>query len=340
MNDFSLAMSFDDVLLVPRKSSVSSRANVDISSSIADNEFTLPIISSPMDTVTGQSMAKTMHKQGGFGIIHRYNSIKDQVESVDIALSSGATQVGAAVGVTSDFEARSAALVSSGVFLLCIDVAHGHHTNVERALKTLKDKFGNKVSIMAGNVATAEGFADLEDWGADAIRVGVGGGSICSTRLQTGHGIPTFHSVLVASRARKAAKLIADGGIRTAGDVVKSLAAGADFVMLGSMLSGTDETPGGIFSNASGNKYKIYRGMASVEAQVAWRGKASSLEGVSTTVPHKGSVTEVLQSLEQNMRSGLSYSGARNLAELSEAPSFIRQTTAGMRESETHISRK
>ena len=291
MNDFSLAMSFDDVLLVPRKSSVSSRANVDISSSIADNEFTLPIISSPMDTVTGQSMAKTMHKQGG-------------------------------------------------VFLLCIDVAHGHHTNVERALKTLKDKFGNKVSIMAGNVATAEGFADLEDWGADAIRVGVGGGSICSTRLQTGHGIPTFHSVLVAGRARKTAKLIADGGIRTAGDAVKSLAAGADFVMLGSMLSGTDDTPGEVFNDTSGGKYKIYRGMASVEAQVAWRGKASSLEGVSTTVAYKGSAAKILSNLDQNIRSGLSYNGAHNLMELQEAPAFIRQTSAGMRESATHILSK
>jgi IMP dehydrogenase len=340
VNDFSLAMSFDDVLLVPRKSSVTSRANVDISSSIADSEFTLPIISSPMDTVTGQAMAKTMCKQGGFGIIHRYNSIRDQAKSVDIALSSGATQVGAAVGVTSDFEARATALVSSGVFLLCIDVAHGHHTNVERAIKTLKDKFGNKVSIMAGNVATAEGFADLEDWGADAIRVGVGGGSICSTRLQTGHGIPTFHSVLVAGRARTTAKLIADGGIRTAGDAVKSLAAGADFVMLGSMLSGTDDTPGEVFSDTIGGKYKIYRGMASVEAQVAWRGKASSLEGVSTTVPYKGSAAKILSNLDQNIRSGLSYNGAHNLMELQEAPAFIRQTSAGMRESAAHILSK
>ena len=340
MSEFPLTMSFDDVLLVPRRSDITSRREVNLSSSISDRTFTLPVISSPMDTVTGLDMSISMNNHGGFGIIHRYNSIREQSDIVDMAIKSGVKNIAAAIGVTADYESRASALVASGAFLLCIDVAHGHHTNVERAIKTLRDRFGNKVSIMAGNVATAQGFADLEDWGADAIRVGVGGGSICSTRLQTGHGIPTFHSVLVASRARKTAKLVADGGIRTAGDVVKSLAAGADFVMLGSMLSGTDETPGGVFSNASGNKYKIYRGMASVEAQVAWRGKASSLEGVSTTVPHKGSVTEVLQSLEQNMRSGLSYSGARNLAELREAPSFIRQTAAGMNESETHISRK
>lgn len=340
MSEFPLTMSFDDILLVPRRSDITSRREVNLSSSISDRTFTLPVISSPMDTVTGLDMSISMNDHGGFGIIHRYNSIREQSDIVEMAVKSGAKNIAAAVGVTADYESRASALVAAGTFLLCIDVAHGHHTNVERAIKTLRDRFGNKVSIMAGNVATAQGFADLEDWGADAIRVGVGGGSICSTRLQTGHGIPTFHSVLVASRARKTAKLVADGGIRTAGDVVKSLAAGADFVMLGSMLSGTDETPGGVFSNASGNKYKIYRGMASVEAQVAWRGKASSLEGVSTTVPHKGPVTEVLQSLEQNMRSGLSYSGARNLAELSEAPSFIRQTTAGMNESAPHISRK
>ena len=337
MNDFSLTMSFEDVLLVPRISSVTSRADIDISSAIGNNQFSLPVISSPMDTVTGHSMASKMCTHGGFGIIHRYNSIKDQAAAVTKTINAGSTQVAAAVGVTSDFVERAEALVSSGVFLLCIDVAHGHHTNVERAIKTLKDRFGKEVSIMAGNVATAEGFADLEDWGADAVRVGIGGGSICSTRKQTGHGVPTFHSVLVASRARKTAKLIADGGIRSSGDVVKSLAAGADFVMLGSMLSGTEESPGSVFSNANGNKYKIYRGMASVEAQIAWRGKTSSLEGVSTTVPYKGQVSKILEALDQNIRSGLSYNGARNLSELSDAPSFIRQTPAGMVESGTHI---
>ena len=337
MSDFPMTMSFDDVLLVPRISDIKTRKDISLSSSIADKTFSLPVISSPMDTITGCDMAVTMNAQGAFGIVHRYNSIREQTRLIERALRQGATSLGAAIGVTDDYESRAASLVSAGVFLLCVDVAHGHHTNVERAIKTLRDKFGNKVSIMAGNVATPEGFATLEDWGADAIRVGVGGGSICSTRLQTGHGIPTFHSVLVASSKKKTAKLIADGGIRTSGDIVKSLAAGADFVMLGSMLSGTDETPGEVFNNTSGNKYKVYRGMASVEAQMDWRGKASSLEGVATTVPYKGSASEVLQALEQNIRSGLSYSGARNLSELSEAPSFVRQTTAGNRESGTHI---
>tara|TARA_R110002126_G_scaffold279383_1_gene426273 strand:- start:577 stop:1599 length:1023 start_codon:yes stop_codon:yes gene_type:complete len=337
MSEFPLTMSFDDVLLVPRRSDIASRKDINLSSSITDSKFSLPVVSSPMDTVTGCDMAVAMSDSGGFGIIHRYNSIKEQSEIVSDAMRTGAKKVGAAIGVTDDYEARAAALVAAGAFLLCIDVAHGHHSNVERAIKTLRDRFGNKVSIMAGNVATAEGFADLEEWGADAIRVGVGGGSICSTRLQTGHGIPTFHSVLVASRARKTAKLIADGGIRSAGDIVKCLAAGADFVMLGSMLSGTEETPGSVFSNANGNKYKIYRGMASVEAQVAWRGKANSLEGVSTTVPYKGAASDLLKALTQNIRSGLSYNGARNLSELRESPSFIRQTPAGMRESGTHI---
>ena len=327
-------LSFDDILLVPQVSDIVSRKEVDLSSDTSSRTFRLPIISSPMDTVTGSSMAHAMSSHGGFGILHRYNSIEEQVKLLG---QSPAQTTAAAIGVTGDFLERAAALVDAGAFLLCIDVAHGHHLNVKSAIESLKGKFGDSVDIMAGNVATAEAFSDLEEWGADVIRVGVGGGSICSTRVQTGHGIPTFHSVIVSSGIAKRAKIVADGGIKTAGDAVKCFAAGADFVMLGSLLAGTKESPGQILQNNEGKRYKVYRGMASAEAQIEWRGKTSSLEGISTTIPYKGPVSEVLSALNQNIRSGLSYSGARTLKEFRNKVEMVTQTTAGVKESFTHI---
>ena len=337
MKKLKTALSFDDVLLVPQRSDIGSRSEVDISSEIGENKFSLPIISSPMDTVTGEDMAFAMGEAGGFGVIHRYNTVKEQSSLIKRAVTGRDYKVAAAIGVSSDFESRSQSALDAGAFLLCIDVAHGHHSNVERAIKTLKDKFGDKVSIMAGNVATADAFADLQEWGSDVIRVGVGGGSICSTRVQTAHGVPTFQSVLDCSRVVDTAKIVADGGIKNAGDIVKCLAAGADFVMLGSLLAGTRESPGEIFQGNDGRKYKAYRGMASREAQIAWRGRASSLEGVSTTIPYKGTVSEILPDLHKNIRSGLSYSGARTIKQFRSKVKMIMQTAAGMAESRTHI---
>ena len=305
-------LSFDDVLLVPQMSEIKSRKEVDLTSTINDKDFRLPIISSPMDTVTGPMMAKAMTSSGGFGIFHRYNTIEEQVSMLNKVPQSTA---GAAIGVTGDFLERAEAVVEAGALLLCVDVAHGHHISVKNALRDLRASFGKNIIIMAGNVATAAAFSDLEDWGADVIRVGVGGGSICSTRIQTGHGIPTMHSVGLSASVAKRAFIVADGGVKSAGDAVKCFASGADFVMLGSMLSGTPETPGQVFTNNEGNKYKVYRGMASPEAQMDWKGKTNSLEGISTTVPLKGPVRDVLSMLGQNIRSGLSYSGARNLKE-------------------------
>jgi len=392
------ALSFDDVLLVPRMSEIESRKDVDLSSVLkytdydesldllTGYEFSLPIISSPMDTVTGREMMRAMHHAGGLGIGHRYCSIEEQVEMVRPTIShpykkkeekpalykalstskdkiyidpyhsprplnTGVSDLiqdykeyshtaAAAIGVTGDFLERAQELVKAECKILCIDVAHGHHVSVKKALKKLKKQFGDDVVLIAGNVATARAFEHLSDWGADAIRVGIGGGSICSTRIQTGHGVPTLQSIIDCAESEGDAKIIADGGIRNAGDIVKCLAAGADFVMLGSLLAGTDQTPGQVFTSAEGNKYKVYRGMASAEAQIDWRGKAKSLEGVSTTIPWKGSVKKILKDLEQNIRSGLSYSGATSIEDLYGSAKFIKQTQAGMRESFTHILSK
>ena len=325
--------SFDDVLLVPQFSDIESRSEIDLSRHLGTNKYQIPIISSPMDTVTGLNMAAVFGELGGLAVTHRYC---DEVEQSKMTPFHAA----AAVGVTGDFLRRVEFLnAECGVTTFCLDVAHGHHVLVERAIKTIKDKYGKGLNVIAGNVATPKGYLALSEWGADAVRVGIGGGAICSTRIQTGHGVPTFESVLTCSY-EDGATIIADGGIKTAGDVVKALAAGADFVMLGSMLAGTDQSPGELFQGNDGNKYKVYRGMASVEAQTDWRGEARSLEGISTTIPYKGCVVDVVHDLLQNVRSGLSYSGARNVTQLQARAEFIVQSSASQVESSTHILRR
>ena len=330
------SLSFDDVLLEPKYSDIESRSQIDIGNHLSETAYLeLPVISSPMDTVTEDEMAWTIYDEGGLGVIHRYNTIEEQVALV----KKRKANIAAAIGVTGDYESRACALWDAGVRILCLDVAHGHHVLTKNALKTLRGVFGNEIHLMAGNVATLKAFNDLADWGADSIRVGIGGGSICSTRINTGHGVPTFQSIYDCSYSDRDAKIIADGGIKNSGDIVKALAAGADFVMLGSMLAGTDESPGEIFT--SGNKkYKVYRGMASRSAQMDWRGQSSSPEGISTTIPHKGPVADILRDIGGNVRSGFSYTGARTLEEFQSKATFLRQTAAGQYESSTHILRR
>jgi IMP dehydrogenase len=293
-----------------------------------------------MDTVTGSEMTIAMDTAGGLGVLHRYNTILEQVVMVEeISALSPDTQFAAAVGVTGEFEDRATALYDVGCRIFCLDVAHGHHALMKSALHELRDIFGSDVHLMAGNIATLRAFNDLSDWGADSIRVGVGGGSICSTRVQTGHGIPTLQSVIDCAASDRDAILIADGGIKNSGDMVKALAAGADAVMCGSLLAGTNETPGLVLRSDDGKApRKVYRGMASREAQKSWRGKVGSVEGVSTTVPIKGPTSDVLHDLEWGIRSGLSYTGARNLIDLRTKSRFIKQTTNGVVESSTHVN--
>ena len=332
------ALSFDDVLLVPQYSEIKSRKDIEIRQELrAVGDFSLPIISSPMDTITGEGMVCAMDTAGGLGILHRYNSIDEQAKmAMDIA--SGNHVVGAAIGIGEDCIERALTLARAGVSFLCIDVAHGHHSKLRYALASLREEVGEDIHIMAGNVATLEAFNDLADWGADSIRVGIGGGSICSTRIQTGHGMPTLQSVMDCAQSDRDATLIADGGIRTSGDIVKALAAGADFVMLGSLLAGTDETPGQVMHTKNGRE-KVYRGMASKEAQRDWRNRVSSNEGISHTVSLKGPVKHVLDELRTGIRSGISYSGADSVLSLQSRATFIRQTQSGQVESSTHIKR-
>ena len=332
-------LSYDDVLLVPQYSDLNTRKAVDLASDLDEVlKFKLPVISSPMDTITETDMAIAMHKAGGLGIIHRYNTIDEQLKLVrDVFRDNPDARVSAAVGVTGDYFERAMALCEAGVQVLCLDVAHGHHVLVKKALRELKNTFAESVHVMAGNVATREAFDALAEWGADSIRVGIGGGSICSTRLVTGHGIPTLQSVLDCARSTYDAKIIADGGIKTTGDMVKAFAAGADFVMVGSLLAGTRETPGDVLKNNEGIKYKVFRGMASRNAQKAYRGRSSTPEGISTTVPYRGGVEQILQDFHGGIASGLSYTGASCLKDFQVKSRFVKQSSAGRSESSTHI---
>jgi IMP dehydrogenase len=330
------ALCFDDVLIVPQYSEIESRRDIDISTRIGDKKLEIPIISSPMDTVTGGNMAAAMSKSGGVGIIHRYNTPDEQADTVRSALASGAENIGVAIGVTEEAVYRAQKCIQAGASIICIDVAHGHHVLMRHALTVLRNTFGSDVHIMAGNVATPEAYCDLAEWGADSVRVGIGGGSICSTRIQTGHGMPTLQSVFDCASAGIDIPIIADGGIRNSGDIVKCLAAGADAVMLGSLLAGADESPGDV-TVQDGQKIKVYRGMASKDAQMNWRGHYASVEGVTSFVKSSGPLSLTLGDLERGIRSGLSYSGCSSLIDLWARSKFIRQTAMGTRESDTHI---
>lgn len=331
-------LSFDDVLLVPKFSVLRSRKEADLWTTFMEGcSLEIPIVSSPMDTVTGAEMVHAMDKNGAMGIVHRYNTIEDQAAIVTELNEAGVEPVAAAIGATGDFLERAKVLVQRGTKVLCVDIAHGHHLLLRNALSILRTEFGSDVHLMAGNVATLAAFNDVSDWGADSIRVGVGGGSCCSTRIATGHGVPTFQSILDCSQSDRDALIIADGGIKNSGDIVKALGAGADFVMLGSLLAGTDEAPGEITTNASGEKYKYFRGMASRKAQVAWRGWSSTPEGVSTMIPYKGPVGDILADLRGGIASGMSYSGAFGLKDFRMNVEFIKQTPAGASESRAHI---
>ncbi len=332
-------VSFGDVLLSPQFSDINSRSEIDMSSFLGNIRFGTPIVSSPMDTVTESDMLTEMSKLGCLGIVHRYNTQAQQSQIVHKAHEAGAKNIGAAVGVTGDYLDRAKYAVMAGANVICVDVAHGHHSMMKNALKNLRSMLSDDIHIMAGNVATLEGFNDLSDWGADSIRVGIGGGSICSTRIQTGHGIPTLQSVIDCSSSDRDAALIADGGITNSGDIVKALAAGADFVMCGSLLAGTDETPvERVWDTNKGKWVYPYRGMASVEAQIDWRGHTSSVEGVSSAVSAKGPVRDVIENLSNGIRSGMSYTGSRTIRQLQAKATFVCQTPSGQIESSTHIN--
>lgn len=354
------ALSFDDVLLVPQHSNIGSRKDVDTSTRLSKHiTLKIPVISSCMDTVTGPEMATAMWKAGGLGILHRYNTIPQQCQMFSEVCAKDAN-CAVAIGINADYQTRIKTLVELGATIFCFDVAHGDCDMMEDAVKWFRATLGNSYTIIAGNVATGFGAANLAAAGADAIRVGIGGGSLCTTRIMTGHGVPTLQSILDCDKELTQPRyntygpicLIADGGIKNSGDMVKSFAAGAGAVILGQLLAGTDEAPGEIVYPESrcrttdtgvyeikGKPHKRYRGMSSFGAQADWRPEKRDEivpEGEDTILPCKGSVEKMLYQLVGGLRSGMTYSNSKTLKELKKNAEFVQITSAGWAESKPH----
>jgi len=470
--EFKEGLTFDDVLLVPKYSDITSRSQTSLKTKLSQNiSINIPFVSANMDTVTESSMAVTMARAGGIGIIHRFLTIQEQsnevlkvkrsgsvmienpysisldksvqdaldyagdkeisgllvvdsnsklvgiiterdllfadpylkiqdvmtkdvvtakpgvtldeskeilhkhrIEKLPIVDDSGIIKglitskditnnadfpnaskdrkgrplVGAAVGVKGDFLERSESLLDSGVDVLVVDIAHGHSENAMSTVRNIKKAFPD-CELIAGNIATAHGAEDLIKSGVDAVKVGVGSGSICITRVITGSGVPQLTAVMDCAKIGNdyGIPIISDGGTRTSGDATKALAAGASSVMIGSMLGGTDESPGTVLTK-NGKRFKVYRGMASLAASIGRKSKETGsisldddlndyvAEGVEAMVPYKGTVTDILKQLTGGVRSGLSYCGAHTISQMQENAEFIKMSRAGFAESQPH----
>jgi IMP dehydrogenase len=334
-------LTFNDVLLVPKYSEISSRKHPNLKSKITRNfQMDIPVISANMDTITETNMVIAMAQLGGVGILHRFMSPEEQVEALKAIMriqkeENLSAPICASIGVKEEGRKRADLLVSAGISILTIDIAHGDSIMLMETLDYVKKKYP-EVDVITGNVATGDGVKRMIDHGADAVKVGIGPGSMCTTRVITGHGVPQLTAISLCVEVAKKYNIpvIADGGITNSGDIIKALACGADAVMLGSLLSGTLETPGEIKKGM-----KLYRGMASKSAQISWRGelpKGMAAEGESTYIPCKGSVKDVVWELVGGIRSGMTYMGCENIADMYENSLFMEMTLAGAHESRPH----
>jgi IMP dehydrogenase len=342
-------LTFDDVLLVPQYSEINSRETIDLSQDFLGFKLDIPILSANMDLVTGAKMAIAMRKSGGLGILHRFYDTEDrEYEDFKELFYNKTFPIAISVGIR-DFKDSLEKISWIGgwhslekradtPFIVCIDVAHGHHKRVRELIVKVKEKFPF-VKIIAGNVSTWDGYLYLANAGVDAVKVGIGGGSACTTRIVTGFGYPQFSAIMdIADKRlqqdRDYPAIISDGGHSSSGDIVKSLAAGADVVMLGNLLAGTEETPGEVLESVNGRRFRRYRGQSIFGAN----GERYVKEGVSGFVEEKGPVTNVLKYLVGGIRSGLSYAGATNLKELRENAEFIQVSAHTVHESNPRLA--
>jgi len=328
------AITFDDILLIPSYNHHESRRVVDISMTdrLEKLSLALPVISSNMDTITETKMANFMHSKGGIGALHRFSSIEDNLSQFKDCIGNVFVSVGCS---EHDLE-RAEALRDAGANYFCVDVAHAHAKYVGKTLKKLRQLLKDRC-IMAGNVATYAGSDYLASCGADIIKAGIGGGSVCSTRIKTGFGVPMLTCIQDCARTDRS--IVADGGIRTSGDIVKALAFGADFVMIGGILAGTAPTPGKIVTKKDGTKVKQYRGMASREAQEDFLGLMNdwkTAEGVAVEVTYREDEDAIIADIIGGLRSGLTYAGADTISELQRKLNYVLVTYAGRQESLPH----
>jgi len=361
VNELREALSYDDVLLVPSRTTLWSRKDAIVRTRLVrDFSINIPILSAPTQWCTGERLAATLAELGGLGVVHRMQSIEHQSLAVAAVKSRTCTQkgattdsagrlaVGAAIGATGNYLVRAQTLLARDVDVLVVDVAHGHADYVCEALSSLR-RLAPDVPIIAGNVATASGVHDLVAAGADAIKVGVGPGGVCTTRSVTGCGVPQLTAVLdcVAEAAATDTPIIADGGIKVSGDITKALAAGAAAVMIGSLFAGTDESEARTVE-VNGRQAKVTTGFASLGMQISVdldEGKPIAIEdvtayvaeGVDVTYEYKGALSDVVAQCIGGLKSGMSYCGAATIDALRGA-AFVRITTAGRAESAPHAA--
>lgn len=355
----STALTFDDVLLVPAYSEVLPREVSTKARFTRNISLNIPIVSAAMDTVSEKAMAIMLARKGGISVVHKNMGIEAQArqirevkeypaegDKIPCLDAEGRLRVAAGVGITADVLDRVTALVEAGVDAIVLDSAHGDSHGVVEALRKIKAVYP-ELDTVVGNIATAEAAARLIEAGADSLKVGIGPGSICTTRIIAGVGVPQISAIYDVAKAAEGSgvPVIADGGLRYSGDIVKALAAGGDSVMIGSMFAGTDEAPGEIFEE-NGRKFKSYRGMGSVDAMKAGSrdryfqdGEDSTKklvpEGVVARVPYKGSVGDIIYQLVGGIRSGMGYCGAADIDALHTAR-FVRITANGLVENHPH----
>lgn len=375
-NPFPLGITFDDVLLIPGYAGFS-RSEIDLSTQLTKKiKLAAPFVSSPMDTVTESKLAIALAEQGGIGIIHRNLTVSDQADQVANVIKYK-LPVGAAIGANEGFEDRARALVAAGVSVLVIDSAHGNAKPVIEALKYIKQTFKD-IEIIAGNIATKEGAENLIKAGADALRVGMGPGAICTTRIISGMGVPQLTAIIdtVSVANKHNIPVIADGGIKYSGDMVKAFASGASTVMMGSYFAGAIESPGKLHELKSDQvpsrfksiltcngkcetpekhkdhiyKFKEYRGMGSIAAMQegakiksedefhgkSYKDRVLVAEGVESLTPVKGTLKDIIDQSIGGIRSGMYYVGAKTIKELCEKGKFMQITQASLTESHPH----
>lgn len=345
------ALTYDDIQLVPKFSTVKSRQDISLRTKLSTNyDLLIPLVASPMDTVCGVDMAVKMFRMGGVGCIHRFNTPEEQAEMIKevcyrIFGENGEMHllfdwdredkipIMAAIGVSEDDKRRAQLLDAAGVSVILIDVAHGDHQNVIDMIKWCKENLSDDIDIIAGNIATAEAAERLQEAGADGLRVGIGGGSLCTTRIKTGFGVPNVTCIEDIVRVANV-PIMADGGIRSSGDIAKALGVGASNIMIGSLIAGTDEAPGQIIEKPNG-LYKRYRGSASLETKTAHGQAQRNVEGESTVIPYKGGVRFIINGLIDGVRSALSYAGAESLDRYH--PEYVIVTNSGINEAKPHL---
>ncbi|GJM48467.1 guanosine monophosphate reductase [Weissella soli] len=359
-----LGLTFDDVLMVPAPSDVTPNTVSTKTELTPTLTLNIPILSAAMDTVTESRLAIRLAQLGGLGVVHKNMLIEQQAAEVkrvkdapvDLGLNpnaavdaNGRLLVAGAVGVTNDTIDRVAAMVEAGVDAIVLDSAHGHSTGVLRKVTEVREAFP-ELNIIAGNIATGAGAAALYDAGADVVKVGIGPGSICTTRVVAGTGVPQVTAIIEAATTavQYGKTIVADGGIKWSGDIVKAIAAGGNAVMLGSMLAGTDETPGEVLEDSTtGKKFKAYRGMGSIAAMENgskdryFQGEVKEVnkmvpEGIEARTEYKGTLADVVFQLIGGLRSGMGYTGSASIKDLVEKGQFIQITNAGLIESHPH----